>query len=257
LLVFDIETTSLDPAHVLSLVDPFTPPPVPGEFDESAVKHGRTKDPEKRAAKVVEEREKHTALVENYATECSRLETEWREKTLADAALSPATGCILVIGIANPIDGKFATTESLSSEAECLEWFWSKYHKCRTTKPQPRLMIGHNIKQFDLRFLVIRSRILNVDVPREVFDAKWRKWDEIFVDTRDAWLMGLGWGQCESSLDHVGKSLGLGGKQRGPNGEDLGKVFGKLWREDRELARKYLHRDLELTARVAVRLGVC
>lgn len=252
MLCFDIETQSLDTDRVLAMADPFVPPERPGEFDESAVKHGRTKDPEKRAAKVAEEREKHAALVENYAAECERLEAEYRSKLLADAALSPATGEIVVIGIANPVDGKFGTTEG-RSESEALEWFWRKCQTCRTTKPTPRLMIGHNIKQFDLPFLVIRSRILNVDVPREVWDAKWRRWDEIFADTREHWLMGRYGNGCESSLDHVGRALGLGGKLAGVNGAD----FGKLWESDRELARQYLHRDLELTARVAVKLGVC
>lgn len=259
MLIFDIETSSIDADKVFALVDPFTPPPVPGEFDASKVAYGNTKDPAKRAEKLRDCEQKHAALVENYAAECDRLQAEWREKTLADAALSPATGEILVIGVTNPIDGKFGTTESLSSEAEMLEWFWAKYQKCRRpgSGQQPRLMIGHNIKQFDLPFLVIRSRILQVDVPREVFEPKWEKWDEIFVDTIDRWRMRRSWGSCESSLDHIGKALGLGGKSRGPNGEDLGKIFSKLWREDRELARKYLHRDLELTAKVAVRLGVC
>lgn len=258
MLVFDIETSPIDDHDaIFRMVDPFVPPEKPGEFDPASVKYGNTKDEAKRAIKLQECRDAHAALVENYAAECERLQAEWRQKTLDDAALSPATGQVLVIGVANPIDGKFATTEKCSNEAEILESFWQKYHTCRTTKPSPRLMIGHNIKQFDLRFLALRSRILDVDVPRDLWDAKWRKWDEIFIDTRDAWLMGLGWGQCESSLDHVGKALGLGGKARGPNGEELGPIFGKLWREDRELARKYLHRDLELTARVAVRLGVC
>lgn len=262
-LIFDLETAPIpDTARILSLAGPFVPPAHPGEFDPASVKHGNTKDAAKRAAKEADEREKHAALVENYAAECERLEAEWRAKVLDDAALSPATGQILVIGVANPIDGKFGTTEG-KTEPEALEWFWQKYHKCRRpgANQTPRLMIGHNIKQFDLRFLVIRSRILSVDVPREVFDAKWRKWDEIFVDTRDAWLMGLGWGQCESSLDHVGNALGLGGKLAGPDGKPVnGADFGKLWNgspEDRELARKYLHRDLELTARMAVKLGVC
>lgn len=272
MLVFDCETKPLDDTdYILSLADPFEPKPHPGEFDESKVAYGNTKDAAKRAAKLEDSRAKHTTLVENYEAEVEQARAEWRANILDRAALSAATAQILVIGVGDAIAGKFGSTEQIidqgGSEADQLAWFWQKYEKCRDVKAnggKPRKMIGHNILGFDLPFLIRRSLILQVDVPRTVYEwrGKWLNFDELFVDTCERWRLGQNGSQCEAKLHQVGMAFGLGGKLADPRDGQDGKLlnggdFWKLWRDDRELARKYLHRDLELTAKIAVRLGVC
>lgn len=262
-LSFDIETGAiLDTDRILSLAKPFSPEKKhPGEFNPASVKYGQMKDPAKRAAKLAECEQKHAALVESYESDVEKARDEWSTKTLEDAALSPATGCVLVVGFMDAIDRTRWAALAGADEAETLGLFWRKYEECRKKNRQ---MVGHNIDQFDLPFLIRRSIILRVDIPRNVFvvRGKWINFDEIFVDTRPRWLLNQDASKCLSSLDHIGEVLGEGGKLIGPDGEPVhGKDFGRLWRSevaaDRDLAMAYLHRDLELTARVAVRLGVC
>jgi hypothetical protein len=70
-IVFDIETAPLPVQVVRERVAPFTPPPHPGQFDQSKVAVGNLKDPAKIAAKIAEAEQKHSTLVENYAQDCA------------------------------------------------------------------------------------------------------------------------------------------------------------------------------------------
>lgn len=256
MLVFDIETTALDDKTLAARCPPFEPPPHPGEFDPASVRYGNTKDPDKRAVILADARAKHEAAVALYDRDRTALAEQHFADFKAKAALDATTGRVCAIGYLNGDTGKLAIDDGGGDEAKLISKFWKKYTDCRSnpiSSGGPRKLIGANIFQFDLPFLVRRSWILGVEVPSHVKPQRY--WDIVFVDVREVWLLGQRWGDCSSSLDTMARALGCGGKPDGVNGAD----FGRLWNgtaEEREKAVAYLRNDLAMTAAVAKRLGV-
>ena len=78
------------------------------------------------------------------------------------AALSPTTGRVLVIGYYGTSKGKALFDNGAGREAIVIELFWKKFTQM---KRDGRSMVGLNIFQFDLPFLVTRSWILDVEIP--------------------------------------------------------------------------------------------
>jgi hypothetical protein len=252
MLAFDIETGPLDDDIVLQFAEPFESAPRPGEFDESVVKYGQTKDPAKRAEKLRDCQEKHAAAVASYEADQVAAYAKWRADVLDKAALDPATGRVLVVGAMNAATGVGGMAKHGTPEGELLQAFWAKYVKCRMDN---RRIVGFDIRNFDLPFMRIRSAILGVDVPRSVFDGK--RFDPLFVDLAEDWACGRRWTDVgKFKLDRVARAMGVGGKWPG---ECCGRVFHKFWNgtpEQHAEAQRYLLRDLELVVGVAKKLGV-
>lgn len=250
MIIFDIETEPLPIEKLQDLMPPFDETAVPGlvtgEFDPNSVKTGNVKDPAKIAEKIEQARQSHEAAKAN----TTKLVEEARAKQTADfldrAALSPVTGRVLVVGYYATGKEKLVIDDGKGEEAAILQGFWTQYQRCRAGS---RSMVGLNIHEFDLPFLVRRSWIRGIDVPATVIDQH-RFWDRVFVDLRKVWLLGQYGTNCPSSFDLIGKALGTGGK----NGD--GADFARLWREDREAAIAYLANDLKQPAAWAERMGV-
>ncbi len=220
---FDIETGALDNDVILSRVP---------EFDISEVKLGNTTAPDK-----IKEKLRRALLTHE-------------SKYIDRAALNAETGQVLAIGIwygsnkvfvravgdrevdGDPLDVFEVTEKTL------LMWMWEHYDGISP-------LIGFNIFGFDLPFLVRRSWILGVDIPKGV--RKGRGWCYSFVDLMQEW--GCGEYRKYISLGDLAKCLGVGEKS------GSGKDFQKLFEEDREKALDYLRNDLMLTKAVGERLG--
>lgn len=249
MLIFDIETGPLAD-EILQQQFTFEAPPHPGEFNPASVKYGNLKDEAKRAAKLEEAQNAHAVAVANYDQDVVTARDEAWQKFRSDAALSPVSGQVLAIGIRRgDKSGIFAEP----TEAETISKFWKKYLACRAEQTK---LVGANIAQFDLPFLIRRSWILGVDVPATAYSysGKWINFDVLFCDIRQLWQLGQQNG-CESSLGAMAQALGCGRKTEGVNGGD----FAKLWKgtaDERRQATSYLLNDLQLTADVAARLGV-
>lgn len=245
--IFDLETEAGNEDTIRALCKPFVAPPPPGEFKVESVKLGNLKDQAKIDAKIKDARDAWEEAVANYADKCATDERDYWQKIIQNAAKNPALGRIVVIGVLSST-GKETIIDG--DEPDILSGWWASWEK--------RMMdgcafVGSNIFDFDLPFLRIRSWINGVPVPEAVRDNRW--WHRSFVDLRQEWLSGRRYTECESSLDHMGKALGLGGKLPG----DLGAQFGRLWRgtpEQRKQALSYLRRDLDLTLSIAKRIGV-
>lgn len=256
MLFFDIETVGLPDKKLSALCPAFTPPPHPGEFNPATVKYGNTKDETKRTALLAERKADHEAAIASYEQNRTALAEQHFADFKSKAALDAITGRVLAIGLQSADNGNFGIVDGGGDEAKLLGDFWGKYVKCRAQAPVPRRMVGCNIFGFDLPFLVRRSWILGVDVPATVTVNR-RYFDQLFVDLREVWLLGQRWGDCESKLDTMARALGVGSKANG--GGVTGADFGRLWcgtAEERNQAVAYLKNDLELTAQVAMRLGV-
>ena len=181
------------------------------------------------------------------------LKTAW-EEFVGKAALSPATGRVLLIGLL--VDGKFDSIGQAKSEADALVAFWDVVLLAIDDR---RPLIGHNSNGFDLPFLIRRSWILGVPVPREVRQGRY--WHPLFRDTMEHWACGS---REFVSLNTLGQLFGVGQKTEGVEGRDFHRLwFGMMpaeeWgtpEEQRAKAIEYCEQDVRLTAAIAEKMGM-
>jgi hypothetical protein len=266
LTFFDIETRARDlsPAELLTLAPPPDPPAPPSPtFDESTVKLGNLKDPAKRQAKIDEAREAHTALLADYPRACQLVIDNHLAAVREQAALHAVTGEVLCIvyfdaekraATVDAVDVQSNTDNGIKSgEQAVLAHFWQQYSRHRKSD---RKLVGLNIFDFDLPFLIRRSWIVGVDVPETVNpDASRYGWDRtVFIDLRQRWLLGQQGGAngTKSNFDHLGAAFGTGGKLDGMSGKD----FAELWLSDRAKAKEYLIGEVKKPAEWARKMGV-
>ena len=225
-IIFDVETGPLAEGELSALLPP---------FDPAEVKTGNLKDPAKIAEKLAEAEVNH------------------RRNFFDNAALDPLTGRVVAIGMlvfdelseAGPaMDSGKCVIIGHDDEPRTLREFW-RYTQAEMGRMNP--IIGFNIFTFDLPFLFRRSWKQRVPIPFGL--RRGRYWGDQVIDLRDAWQLGDR--QARGSLDSIAKHLGVGAK----NGD--GKAFAELWRSDRAKAEAYLRNDLELTAKIALGLGIC
>ncbi len=179
---------------------------------------GNVKDPAKIAAAITEKREK------------------WIEK----AALDATTGQIAIIGMLTP-DGAVMLRADVMSEADMLNQFWMTQ-----ASDKFNLIVGHNLRNFDMPFIIRRSFMHGIATPLGVIHKN--RLTEKFVDTMELW--GAGERNAMISLDTLARALGVG--QKTGDGGD----FGALWEVDKERAVEYCAHDLELTRKCAERMGL-
>jgi hypothetical protein len=218
--ILDIETAP-DPERAKNLMP---------SFDPESIKTGNLKDPELIKSKIAERRIFH--------------EKKWIE----DAALWPETGRVLAIGILSNKDPIIFHVNQFD-EHEILESWWSLFQTWNMK--DGRRFGGFAIFHFDLPFLILRSRILGVPVPMAEKLRSGRYFStNLFCDLQEEWLLGRSRHDCNCSLDHVAKSLGVGAKTQ------EAKNFGKLYTLDEAAALAYLRNDLAITRAVADKLGL-
>ena len=262
-LYFDIETEPLPEAELREICPP---------FDAEAVKLGNLTDPVKIRAKIEEAERSH-----------------W-EDFVGGAALSPLTGRVAAIGILQSVDGKLpieseiidcaGSSSSSSSSSLVLDSRQDELHESREAartrdedederKEERRAeaqglirfwglveaaaeLVGFNTHGFDLPFLIKRSWVLKVPVPRKLRLAKDRWWPDWNLDLYKLWQLGDARGG--GKLDTIARALGLAGKT-GNHGAE----FGRLWRSadpaERTAAAEYLHQDVRLCQALRERLA--
>ncbi len=188
--VFDIETRPLPESELTALVPP---------FDPAEVKTGNIKDPDKIAAKIAEAEASH------------------RRDFFDKAALDPLTGRVVAIGVMTfdvrgpkglpfNLGGQFSII-GRDDEAQMLSEFWEI---TRGEMGRTNPMIGFNIFNFDLPFLIRRSWKHGVPVPFGL--RRGRYWSDQVIDLRECWQLGDR--QAKGSLDSIARHLGVGAKER-------------------------------------------
>lgn len=197
---FDIETAALPLPYLEMTMPEFTAP-------------ANLKDPVKIAAAIEEKKKAY----------------------LDDAALSPLTGKVLVIGILDPDGFKYS---SAGSEKLTLEFFWDL---CDQVLPHCHQLISFNGNGFDLPFLIRRSWHHKLAPSRHLRDGRY--WNRDVIDLREVWQLGDR--QAPGSLDTISKFFGGTGKTGN------GKEFAALWETDRTAALAYLENDLKQTRALA------
>lgn len=244
--ILDIETAP-NPEAVAKFTDPF---PV---FFESEVKVGNLKDPEKIREKLQAARTAHAQEAQDY----------W-SKAAERAALHPFTGTIEVIGIMDEggeailIDGP---------EATLLARFWSLFGL--PGDPSLQWLVysgcGDERRNFDLDFILTRSRILGVAIPPHIRPGRY--YSDRITDLAPLFLLHRHDAFC--SLTKCAELLGCYDRpietDAGPvtltrkrqDDEVTGANFFEFWRSPGERQRKaqaYLINDLFHTLAIARRL---
>jgi hypothetical protein len=251
MLIFDIETGPLPDEQLREQYVPLDESTieglVQGEFDPASVKCGNLKDPAKIQAKIDEARAAFEAAKANAPQIIAAAKEKHWQEFVASAALSPLTGSILVIGYHATEKGVTLIDEG--NEPDLIVRFWTKYEECRAAG---RKMVGHCIALFDVPFLVRRSWMNDIPVPSTVFDkGRWLD-STTLVDTNSLWQCGT---RDSVQLGLLGRAFGVGGKLDGVEGADFARLyFGSP--EEKSQAIAYSRRDVELTAQVAIRMGL-
>lgn len=165
-----------------------------------------------------------------------------------DAALHPTTGRVLAIGYSRGGDEWQGTASGRSNEAQLIKFFFD--YASEAIRDCGRV-IGWNILDFDLPFLVFRARVLGVHVPVSLFGMYRSRLS--FVDSFVDLML---WSQCGRyksdgfGLDRVARSMGLEGKT------GTGEMYAALLRTDPAKAAEYLTQDVRLTEQIGERMGL-
>lgn len=165
---------------------------------------------------------------------------EWESKL----ALSPLTGKILAIGIMFNSDGDDYEIATFP-EKENIKLFWDNYeYYIQKTE----FFVGHNIKKFDLPFIIRRGLLYDIKPPIDLIRDKYNL--PFFADTMEIWSQGIYGKEEYTSLDSLAKYFGVG-KKTG-KGADFEKLF--LNPDTKQDAIDYLKNDLLITYKVAEKL---
>ena len=214
---------------------PAQDPAVKADFLASVKAPGQYKKPESIAEWMKENAE-------------AEADSAWR-KTSFDGAL----GHICVIGLAfddgHPV--ALHSPEWLKDEAFILESFFTQIDARIAQQPNVRpVFVGHNVIDFDLRFIFQRAVMLGVRPSRHVpFSAK--PWDDGVFDTMVRWA-GT---KDRVKLDKLAKAMGLQLK-----GSEIGEEIdgSKVWDfvRDGRIAdvAKYCCGDIERTRGIHKRM---
>lgn len=139
-------------------------------------------------------------------------------------------------------------------EKKALQDFWHVAGQCDQ-------FIGHNIMEFDLRFLLQRSMVLGVKPTWNRFQELGKKpWDMVkylsfaryanlpIFDTMQEWS---NWGNQKLGLEHVALALGIPTPKEGIDGSEVWNFYqvGKI----NEIC-EYCKRDVEVTRAVYNRM---
>lgn len=180
-------------------------------------------------------------------------ETNDKRQAVADAiaktALDGAFGHICCIGFAINDDEPETINlcaYSRDAEASLLERFFIATESAVPHTSYYGCLVGHNIINFDIRFIWQRAFALGVRVPGW-FPLDPKPWDRDVFDTMLAFAGSRG----TVSLDRLCKAIGIDGK-----GDVDGSMVGQMWAEGRysEIAA-YCKQDVERVRKVHSRLA--
>lgn len=235
LLPFDIETRP-DHDAVRNLYE-FVPKLT--TFDPSEVKTGNMNEQKAR--------EKIHAKAKEFQVDKVNEEKEFWAELDDKAALNPMTAKIIVVGFINGNTIERLTAPNGANEFALINFFWKTYNDMLSGDRRRKELVGWAIEGFDIPFIIARSRILKIEVPRSVWPERYM--NKIFVDLMKAWGC-YGYGKFES-LKRVAKALGV----NRPRAYDItGANFWEYLEDNEETALVYHDDDLFETRDVAERI---
>jgi DNA polymerase elongation subunit (family B) len=162
-----------------------------------------------------------------------------REAWLKKTALYPTSGKVLAIGLMEPTGFRVIDAE----ESVTINLFWHVVNGLNDGEK----IVGFNSHGFDLPFLIRRSWKLGIPVPGNLMRGRYFN-SELSIDLLEMWTCGRK--DDSIKLADLAKFLGCG--EKSGSGAD----FQSLWESDKVKAIEYLKNDIELTERIAKKMGV-
>lgn len=133
-------------------------------------------------------------------------------------------------------------------EAELLREFNGTMQAVFNKNPNVKL-VGHNIKRFDLPWIVKRSLINGLKLPYQFHFQKQKPWENCLLDTYEIWKFG---GVNSTSLDLICAALGVPSpKDEVSNTE----VSERYWNGELEKIKDYCEGDVEATMNVLLKIA--
>lgn len=171
-----------------------------------------------------------------------------------DAALYPEFGKIVVITIGQiSFSGETQVSSKIRSfygddEKQILTEFMNTIRAIfnRNAKVQ---IVGHNIKGFDLPYLIKRSIVNGVEVPHQFHLQKVKPWENCLLDTNEIWKFG-GWNGA--SLGLICDLLQIPSPKEHMYG---GEVAAAYWAGRLEEIKTYCEADVEATMNVMLKMS--
>lgn len=171
-------------------------------------------------------------------------EQEKFDEFLAKTSFDGAYGQILCIGYAVD-DDPVQYFYNENNEKKTLQEFWDLVNALSITPRNPQypdyglLFIGHNVMDFDLRFIYQRSIILGVKPSYELNFARYRNYP--IFDTMKEWVK---WSNSAVGLEYLALALGIPSPKDGIDGSQVAEFHKKG--KDKEIC-EYCKRDVATT----------
>jgi len=134
-------------------------------------------------------------------------------------------------------------------EKVLLEEFNDTARKIMSKYPQ-MIWAGHNVKGFDLPYIVKRSLVHGLLVPKAFHLHKQKPWENCLLDTQDVWKFG-GWNSAKLGL--ISEILGVPSPKQDLEGSMVSQVYwegGNL-----ERIKDYCEMDIEATANIMLKIS--
>jgi len=164
-----------------------------------------------------------------------------KENAFRGTGLDGNFGRILCIGYIKEPPGSDQSSIITGDEKDILIEFWK-------IARDVDVFIGHNVMEFDLKFIYKRSVILGIKPSRELNFARYRS--EPIYDTMkewEKWSMGRA-----TSLDSLAKIFGFQTSKDDMCGSE---VYEKYLQEKHEEIYKYCKKDVELTRKIYYKMN--
>jgi predicted PolB exonuclease-like 3'-5' exonuclease len=100
-------------------------------------------------------------------------------------------------------------------------------------------LVGHNIKGFDLPYIIKKSILYSLELPRQLHLHKVKPWENCLIDTYEVWKAG-GW--SSAALAHLCLLLGIKNPKDDMSAGEVGAAFyaGRI-----EEIKNYCEEDIE------------
>lgn len=172
-----------------------------------------------------------------------------------DAALYPEFGktVVITIGQITFADGSQPTPKIKSfygdNEKDVLEEFMGAMARIFVANPNIKL-VGHNVKGFDLPYLIKRSIINGVSIPDKMQLHKLKPWENCLLDTNEIWKSG-GW-NGGASLGLICDLLNIPSPKQNMYGGEVAEAY---WNGRLEEIKEYCEADVAATMNIMLKLS--
>ena len=124
--------------------------------------------------------------------------------------------------------------------------------KKMTQKTTHTRVVGHNIRRFDIPFLLKRAIINDIPIPPSINPALSKPWELAILDSCEAWGFGS-WQESFTSLKVLSDVLGIPSPKDDIDGSQVYNVYWK--KKDIRRIAVYCNKDIIAQAKVTLRLA--